>query len=107
MEYQLFLSNVKERLIEELPADVHVEDYRTTKNNGEVRQGFLFRKCEEGISPIVYMEDYYERYLRKEEKPWISFMVSTLLSKRMALLQEAYKTEPLKAHGKRMEKTGQ
>ena len=34
-------------------------------------------------------------------------MVSTLLSKRMALLQEAYKTEPLKAHGKRMEKTGQ
>ena len=41
------------------------------------------------------------------EKPWISFMVSTLLSKRMALLQEAYKTEPLKAHGKRMEKTGQ
>ena len=30
-----------------------------------------------------------------------------LLSKRMALLQEAYKTEPLKAHGKRMEKTGQ
>lgn len=43
----------------------------------------------------------------KEEKPWISFMVSTLLSKRMALLQEAYKTEPLKAHGKRMEKTGQ
>ena len=27
--------------------------------------------------------------------------------KRMALLQEAYKTEPLKAHGKRMEKTGQ
>lgn len=33
--------------------------------------------------------------------------VSTLLSKRMALLQEAYKTEPLKAHGKRMEKTGQ
>lgn len=43
----------------------------------------------------------------KEEKPWISFMVSTLLSKRMALLQEAYKTEPLKTHGKRMEKTGQ
>ena len=42
----------------------------------------------------------------KEEKPWISFMVSTLLSKRMALLREAYKTEPLKAHGKRMEKTG-
>ena len=41
MEYQLFLSNVKERLIEELPADVHVEDYRTTKNNGEVRQGFF------------------------------------------------------------------
>ena len=67
MEYQLFLSNVKERLIEELPADVHVEDYRTTKNNGEVRQGFLFRKCEEGISPIVYMEDYYERYLRGME----------------------------------------
>ena len=43
----------------------------------------------------------------KEEKPWISFMVSTSLSKRMVLLQEAYKMEPLKAHGKRTEKTGQ
>lgn len=42
---------------------------------------------------------------RKE--PWISFMVSTSLSKRMVLLQEAYKMEPLKAHGKRTEKTGQ
>ena len=40
----------------------------------------------------------------KEEKPWISFMVSTSLSKRMVLLQEAYKMEPLKAHGKRTEK---
>lgn len=29
------------------------------------------------------------------------------LSKRMVLLQEAYKMEPLKAHGKRTEKTGQ
>lgn len=38
---------------------------------------------------------------------WISFMVSTSLSKRMVLLQEAYKMEPLKAHGKRTEKTGQ
>lgn len=43
----------------------------------------------------------------KDEKPWISFMVSTSLSKRMVLLQEAYKMEPLKAHGKRTEKTGQ
>ena len=33
----------------------------------------------------------------KDEKPWISFMVSTSLSKRMVLLQEAYKMEPLKA----------
>lgn len=29
----------------------------------------------------------------KEEKPWISFMVSTSLSKRMVLLQEAYKMD--------------
>nr|WP_294466626.1 DUF5688 family protein [uncultured Sellimonas sp.] len=67
MEYQLFLSNVKESLQEKLPGEVLIEDYTATKNNGEIRRGFLFRKEEESISPIVYMEDYYERYLHGME----------------------------------------
>lgn len=67
MEYQIFLSDVKERLVRELPSGVHVENYKTTKNNGEVRQGFVFQKRDEGIFPIVYMEDYYEQYLRGME----------------------------------------
>ena len=57
MEYQVFLANVKERLKEELHGQVRVEDYRTLKNNGEERQGFVFQTEKEGISPVIYMEE--------------------------------------------------
>ena len=67
MEYQVFLANVKERLKEELHGQVRVEDYRTLKNNGEERQGFVFQTEKEGISPVIYMEEYYERYLHGME----------------------------------------
>lgn len=67
MEYQIFLSDVKERLLKALPEGVHLENYKATKNNGEIRRGFVFQKSDEVIFPIIYMEDYYEQYLRGME----------------------------------------
>ena len=48
MEYQLFLSNVKERLIEELPADVHVEDSGQRRITAKCVRGFYSGNVKRG-----------------------------------------------------------
>lgn len=67
MEYQLFLSNVKEKLEKELPCHVCIKDFQTVKNNGEKKRGFLFQKENGTISPIIYMEDYFDQYCQGAE----------------------------------------
>lgn len=100
MEYQIFLSDVKERLLRELPEGVHVENYKATKNNGEVRRGFVFQKSDEVIFPIVYMEDYYEQYLCGMEMKGVTDGILEWYNRTREIPKPVLEAEYLEDYGK-------
>lgn len=61
MRYQKFIENVKNHLQEELQLKVHV--YPVLKNNGTVYDGMVIMDPVLNISPTIYLNPYYHRYL--------------------------------------------
>lgn len=65
MNYSEFVNAVEERLGETMSGDnIQVSLYTTLKNNGKERTGVLIEKPGINISPTIYLEEYYESFLR-------------------------------------------
>lgn len=62
MNYQEFLKTLRQDLQQEAGAKVEVNLHRALKNNDVIKEGILF--CQKGnpISPVLYMEEYFEAY---------------------------------------------
>lgn len=60
MNYQDFIENVKEHLHAQLKHPVHV--YPIVKNNGSIYDGLVIMDPTLNISPMIYLEPYYEQY---------------------------------------------
>lgn len=61
MRYQKFIENVKEHMQKELQQKVHV--YPILKNNGTIYDGLVIIDPILNISPTIYLNPYYHRYL--------------------------------------------
>lgn len=61
MRYQKFIENVKEHVKEVLQHNVYV--YPILKNNGTVYDGLVILDPVFNISPTIYLNPYYHRYL--------------------------------------------
>lgn len=61
MRYQKFIENVKEHLSEVLEKTVYV--YPVLKNNGTIYDGLVILDPLLNISPTIYLNPYYHRYL--------------------------------------------
>ena len=61
MKYQKFIETVKEHLKQELQKTVHV--YPVLKNNGTIYDGLVIEDPILNISPTIYLNPYYHRYL--------------------------------------------
>lgn len=65
MNYSEFVNAVEERLNKIMSGDkVQVSLYTTLKNNGKERTGVLIERPGINISPTIYLEEYYENYLK-------------------------------------------
>ena len=63
MEFEEFVEDMRERLREELP-DCEVRVVPVTKNNDTHLTGIFILPEGRAVSPNIYMEEPYERYLK-------------------------------------------
>lgn len=63
MKYQEFIENVKKHIAEQLPPSHKVILQPVLKNNGTVYDGLIILDPILNISPTIYLNPYYHRYL--------------------------------------------
>lgn len=63
MNYQSFISSVKERIEALLESHVSVNIHTTLKNNNKERIGITISNQDTNIFPTIYLEEYYTQYL--------------------------------------------
>ena len=61
MRYQKFIETVKEHIKQDLHKSVYV--YPVLKNNGAIYDGLVIFDPLRNISPTIYLNPYYHRYL--------------------------------------------
>ena len=61
MRYQKFIETVKEHIQQELQKPVHL--FPVLKNNGSIYDGLVILDPILNISPTIYLNPYYHRYL--------------------------------------------
>lgn len=64
MTFHQFVEAVEFELKEVVSEDVTLSIYEAEKNNGVKRVGITFSKRGVNLSPTIYLEEYYEKYMR-------------------------------------------
>ena len=67
MDYREFAGAVEEQMNRRLKGGVKASLYTAVKNNGKERTGLLIESPGINISPTIYMEEYFEDYLRGKD----------------------------------------
>ena len=67
MDYNIFKECILEAIAERFGNDCKIEYKEVLKNNGIRLDGLLVRFSNKSISPTVYVNDYYDRYVAGEE----------------------------------------
>lgn len=64
LDFEDFLNLISEKIISTLgETDYECKLSKVTKNNGTVKNGISIRKKGENISPLIYLEPFYDYYL--------------------------------------------
>ncbi len=63
MNYQEFLTTIKTQLTNRIDADVKLEIHPVMKNNGRRCDGLVIMQPDVNVSPTIYLQPYYHRYL--------------------------------------------
>lgn len=63
MTYYQFVQAVESKMKEVVNEDIMLSIYTAEKNNGVKRQGITIAQHGVNISPTIYLEEYYEKYL--------------------------------------------
>ena len=100
MDYRKFKMELLELVQKHMDEHVEISFERIPKNNGIFLEGMVFHQKERSVSPVIYMEEFYERLRNpekygpsQEEKDTCDTMVKTML--------ETYYTEANRAELKR------
>lgn len=72
MTYYQFIQAVERKVKEEVKDSVSVCVYTAEKNNGTVRKGITLSREGINISPIIYLEEYFERFKRGSSLEYIT-----------------------------------
>ena len=62
MNYNIFISTVKQELEKRMKGEVTLRVCSTVKNNGVEKSGLAFQIEAERLSPTIYMEEYYQQF---------------------------------------------
>ena len=67
MDYNIFKECILEALAERFGEDSKIEYKEVLKNNGIKLDGLVVRFPNKSISPTVYVNDYYDRFIGGED----------------------------------------
>lgn len=75
MSYEQFVEKVAEILSSQVEGTLHLSIHATVKNNGHERKGITFSEKGTNISPTIYLEEYYEKFIRGSDVKWLAEQV--------------------------------
>lgn len=64
MSYEKFVQEIEAKLQAKVGDDRNVYIHTATKNNGHTRKGITFVEKGINVSPTIYLEEYYERFIQ-------------------------------------------
>lgn len=64
MKYEQFICEMLECIKKKLPVEECVERQEVLKNNGVVMVGLTIRDQKKVIAPVIYLDEYYRKYLK-------------------------------------------
>ena len=64
MKYEQFIFEMLECIKKKLPVEECVERQEVLKNNGVVMVGLTIRDQKKVIAPVIYLDEYYRKYLK-------------------------------------------
>lgn len=64
MSYERFVEKIAEIIREKVKEPLNLSIHTTIKNNGYERKGITFSEKGINISPTIYLEEYYEKFIR-------------------------------------------
>lgn len=95
MNYQQFVTNVRERLSLSLDCGMSVELHTTLKNNGKERIGLTISDKRTNIFPTIYLEEYYQQFQKGNS---IDAIVDNILQVyREVKFEQVWQTNAIKA----------
>lgn len=62
MEYKDFLCATIFRLTKFFGDKADIDIYESLKNNGSIRKGIIIKEKDNNIGPVIYMDEFYERF---------------------------------------------
>lgn len=102
MNYQQFVGVVEEKVRQAMPDGTSVYVHKTMKNNGTSRVGLTVTEEDINISPTIYLEEYFEKFQKKES---LESIVQHILSVyRDVRVEHSWETEQLKDYESMKEK---
>ena len=69
MNYTEFMNAMLCEIRGQVNAQVRTELYTVTKNNGTRRTGILFKQEDSNLAPTIYLEEFYQKYLKGQQVP--------------------------------------
>ena len=69
MNYTEFMNAMLCEIRGQVDARVRTELYTVTKNNGTRRTGILFKQEDSNLAPTIYLEEFYQKYLKGQQVP--------------------------------------
>lgn len=69
MNYTEFMNAMLCEIRGQVDAQVRTELYTVTKNNGTRRTGILFKQEDRNLAPTIYLEEFYQKYLKGQQVP--------------------------------------
>ncbi len=92
MEYNQFVDDVKECLRIKVDDQYEVKVNRVKKNNSVVLDGIVFFKEGDNVSPNIYLNSYYSRYMDGESMDTIANDILSVYENSRRRVSEEYKT---------------
>ena len=74
MNYTEFMNAMLCEIRGQVDAQVRTELYTVTKNNGTRRTGILFKQEDSNLAPTIYLEEFYQKYLKGQQVPFAVFI---------------------------------
>ena len=69
MNYTDFMNAMFCEIRGQVVAQLRTELYTVTKNNGTRRTGILFKQEDSNLAPTIYLEEFYQKYLKGQQVP--------------------------------------